>query len=63
MYLLKRTRVRILFDSNKIVLTKNDVCAGKGYYNQGLLILTIYEINNNNNSASYFAYLVDSYDI
>ena len=55
--------MRILFDSNKIVLTKNDVCAGKGYYNQGLLILTIYEINNNNNSASYFAYLVDSYDI
>ena len=44
------------------MLTKNDVCAGKGYYNQGFLILTIYEINNNN-SASYFAYLVDSYDI
>ena len=31
--LLGKARVRILFDSDKIVLTKNDVFVGKGYCN------------------------------
>ncbi|KAL6311010.1 hypothetical protein AAG906_018990 [Vitis piasezkii] len=31
--LLRKARVRILFDSDKIVLTKNDVFVGKGYCN------------------------------
>ena len=31
--LLGKARVRILFDSNKIVLTKNDSFVGKGYCN------------------------------
>ena len=33
--LLEKARVRILFDSDKIVLTKNDAFVGKGYCNQG----------------------------
>ena len=33
--LLRKAEVRILFDSDKIVLTKNDAFVGKGYCNQG----------------------------
>ena len=60
--LLKKKRVRILFDSNKIVLTKNDAFMGKGYCNQGLFMLNVSDIINNNAFFS-FAYIVDSCDI
>ena len=39
--LLERTRMRILFDFDKIVLAKNDVCVGEGYCYQGLFILNV----------------------
>ena len=55
--LLVKVGVRILFDSEKIVLTKNDVFVGKDYCNQGLFILNVYEIIISNNSFS-FAYLI-----
>ena len=61
--LLGKVRVRILFDSNKIVLTKNEAFVGKGYCNKGLFMLNVYDIINNNASSSFFAYIVDSYDI
>ena len=51
-----------MFDSDKIVLTKNDAFVGKSYCNQGLFMLNVYDIINNNTSSS-FAYIVDSYDI
>ena len=35
-FLLGKTTVRILFDFDKIVLTKNDASVGNDYYNQGL---------------------------
>ena len=34
--LKKKIEVRILFDYDKIVLTKNDASVGNDYYNQGL---------------------------
>ena len=54
--------MRILFDSNKIVLTKNDAFVGKGYCNHGLFMLNVFYIIINNASSS-FAYIVDSCDI
>ena len=60
--LLGKTRVMILFDPDKIVLTKNDAFVGKGYCNQGLFMLNVYDIVNNNASFSS-AYIVDSCDI
>ena len=54
--------MRILFDFDKIVLTKNNAFMGKGYCNQGLFMLNIYDIINNNASSSS-AYIVDSCDI
>ena len=60
--LLGKAEVKILFDSDKIVLTKNDAFVGNDYYNQGLFMLNVYDIINNNTSSS-FAYIVDSCDI
>ena len=40
--LLGKTGVRILFDSDKIVLTKNDAFVGKGYCNHSLFMLNIF---------------------
>lgn len=60
--LLGKIGVRILFDSDKIVLTKNDAFVGKGYCNKGLFMLNIYDIINNNASSSS-AYIIDSCDI
>ena len=54
--------MRIMFESNKIILTKNDVFVGKGYYNHDIFMLNIYEIIINDNAFS-FAYLIDSFDI
>ncbi|RVX23647.1 hypothetical protein CK203_000350 [Vitis vinifera] len=45
--LLGKVRVRILFDSDKIVLTKNDAFVGKGYCSQSLFMLNVYDIINN----------------
>ena len=60
--LLGKARMRILFDSDKIVLIKNDAFVGNGYCNPGLFMLNVYDIINNNASSSY-AYIVDSCDI
>ena len=61
-FLLGKTRVRILFDFDKIVLTKNDTFVGKGYCNKDLFMLNVYDVINNNASSSS-TYIVDSCDI
>ena len=40
-------------------MTKNDVFIRKGYCNQSLFVLSVFEMNNN---ASTSAYLIDSYN-
>ena len=59
--LLGKVGVKVSFESDKIVMTKNNIFVGKGFCNQGLFILSISEVINGN--ASSFSYLVDSYDI
>ena len=39
--LLGKAGVRIMFDLDKIVLTKNDAFVGKGYYNHDLFMLNV----------------------
>ena len=39
--LLGKAGVRVMFDSDKIVLTKNDAFVGKSYCNQGLFMLNV----------------------
>ena len=60
--LLGKAGVKIMFDLDKIVLTKINAFVGKGYCNQGLFMLNVLEIMNNKTSSS-FAYIVDSYDV
>ena len=59
--LLERVGVKVSFESNKIVMTKNNVFMEKGFCNQGLFMLSIVE--NMNGKACSSAYLVDSYDV
>lgn len=60
--LLGKVGVKIVFESDMIVLTKNGLFVGKGYCNQGLFVLNVSEVINGNASTS-FAYLVDSVDL
>ena len=60
--LLGKEGVKIMFDSDKIVLTKNNAFVGKGYCNQGLFMLNVLQIMNNK-AYSSFVYMVDSCDV
>ena len=59
--LLGKVRVKVSFESYRLVMTINNVFVGKGFYNQGLFVLSIVEIMNENVSSS--TYLIDSYSI
>jgi hypothetical protein len=39
--LLNKVGVKVSFESDKIVMTKNDLFVGKGYYDQGLFVLSV----------------------
>ena len=61
MALLGKFGIKVSLESDKIVMTKNNIFVGKGYCNQGLYVLKIFEIMNE--SASSFAYLLDFVDL
>ena len=44
--LLGKADVKISFESDKIVMTRNNIFVGKGYCNQGLFVLNVSEIIN-----------------
>lgn len=60
MALLIKVGVKVSLESDKIVITKNNIFVGKGYCNQGLFVLNISDVINENASS---AYLIDSYDV
>ena len=59
--LLGKVGIKISFEFNKIIMTKNNVFVGEDYCDQGLFVLNVSEVINENASSS--AYLIDSYDI
>ena len=59
--LLGKVGVKVSFESDKIVMTKNNIFLGKGYCNQGLFVLNVSDVINENASSS--AYLIDSIDL
>ena len=59
--LLGKLGVKVSFEFDKIVMTKNNVFMGKGFCNQGFFALSISKVMNGNSSPS--AYLVNSYDV
>jgi hypothetical protein len=60
--LLGKAGIKVAFDGGIVTLTKNDVFVGKGYIDQGLFVLSIDKVINENGSSSC-AYLVDSINI
>ncbi|XP_071940012.1 uncharacterized protein [Coffea arabica] len=56
--LLGKVGVKVSFEFGKIIMTKNNVFVGKGYCNQGLFVLNIANVINENASSS--AYIIDS---
>ena len=53
MSLLGKVGVKIVFESDKIMLTKNDAFLGKGYCNQGLFMFNVSKILNNKASSQF----------
>ena len=58
--LLSKVGVKVSFESNKIVMTKNNVFVGNGYCDQCVFVLNISKVINEFESS---AFIVDSYDI
>jgi len=58
--LLGKVGVKVSFEFDKVVMTKNNVFVGKGYCDQGIFVLNVSEIINGSVSS---AYIVHSYDI
>lgn len=44
-------------------MTKNDMFVGKGYCNQELFILNVFNVINNGNASTFSAYIVESYNL
>ncbi|KAH6783227.1 hypothetical protein C2S52_008186 [Perilla frutescens var. hirtella] len=60
--LLNKAGLKIVFESDRVVISKNGEFVGKGYLSDGLFILNVVsELVNENSSAS--AYIVESIDI
>ena len=52
MGLLGKMGVKVSFEFDKVVMTKNNNFMGKGYCNHGLFVLDVAEIINENASPS-----------
>ena len=50
--LLVKNGFKVVFVSNKVVISKNDMYVGKGYLSDGLFKLNVMTINNNKNNDS-----------
>ena len=61
-HLLGKARIKVLFDSDIVTLTKNEVFVGKGYDDEGLFVLNVDQVIIENGSSSC-AYLVVSIDV
>lgn len=57
--ILGKAGVKVSFEYDKIIMTKNNVLIGKGYCNQGLFVLSV----DDNNIAFSSNYLIKSFDI
>ena len=60
--MLGKASIKVLFDGGIVTLTKNEVFVGKGYDDEGLFVLNIDQVINENGSSSC-AYLVNSINV
>ena len=61
-HLLGKAGIKVLFDGGIVTLTKNEAFVGKGYDDEGLFVLNVGQVINENGSSSC-AYLVVSIDV
>ena len=61
--LLSKAGFKLVFVSDKFVLTKNDMYVGKGYLTEGLFKLNVMTVNRANNKASSSAYIIVSQNV
>lgn len=59
--LSSKVRVKVSFESNKFLITKNNMFVGKNYCNQGFFVLNVFEIINENVTSS--TYMLDSVNL
>ena len=59
---LGKVGIIVLFDGDIVTSTKNEVFVGKDYDDEGLFVLNVDQVINENGSSSC-TYLVDSIDI
>nr|XP_016471390.1 PREDICTED: uncharacterized protein LOC107793528 [Nicotiana tabacum] len=61
--LLKKAGLKLIFESNKIVISRGGDFVGKGYLNGGLFVLNIVQEITSNVSTSNSAYIAESIDL
>ena len=61
-HLLGKASIKVLFDGDIVTLTKNEVFVVKAYDDEGLFVLNVDQVINENGSSSC-AYLVDSINV
>ena len=61
-FLLNKACLKIVFESNKIVLSQNGDFLGKGFCHEGLFVLEA-DCENKNISSNSSAYIVESLDL
>ncbi|GJS83180.1 pol polyprotein [Tanacetum coccineum] len=62
-WLLNKFGFHLVFESDKFVLSKNQMYVGKGYYVNGMFKLNVMVVMNDNNKMNYFAYLIESSNV
>uniref|UniRef100_A0A2N9HZD6 Integrase catalytic domain-containing protein n=1 Tax=Fagus sylvatica TaxID=28930 RepID=A0A2N9HZD6_FAGSY len=60
--LLNKAGLKLVFDSNKLILSRNGDFVGKGFCHGGLFVLDA-ECENMNKASTSFAYIVESLDL
>ena len=61
--LFNKARLKIVFEANKVIITKNEDFLGKGYLTDGLLVLDIIFAAPNTSSFTAFTYIAESVNL
>ncbi|GJV60659.1 pol polyprotein [Tanacetum coccineum] len=62
-WLLNKFGFRLVFESDRFVLSKNQMYVGRGYAMNGMFKLNVMVVNNEINKMNSFAYLIESSNV
>lgn len=60
---LSKKGLKLVFESDKFILTKAGMYVGKGYLEDGLFKLNVMVVDTNNKNNNVFAYIVDAFSL